>query len=146
MGDRDETRESPCWPPQEIAKAVAEDDVLLAVNGTGQLLRSGGGVKQGFECDLLSIEPRSPTFCRSTGSIVALTGVRISKKTARRSTVSVIVRWLNLAHGTVVAGATYLGLLITHQSQQGGGRGEFRTIHAFPPPMSPRPAPANDPL
>jgi hypothetical protein len=44
MGDRDETRESPCWPPQEIAKDVAEDDVLLAVNGTGQLLRSGCGV------------------------------------------------------------------------------------------------------
>ena len=44
---------------------------------------------------------------RSTGSIVALTGVRISKKTARRSTLSVIVRWLDLAHGTVVAGATY---------------------------------------
>jgi hypothetical protein len=44
---------------------------------------------------------------RSTGSIVALTGVRKSKKTARRSTVSVIVRWLDLAHGTVVAGATY---------------------------------------
>ena len=107
MRDRDEPRESSCWPPHEITNDVAEDDVLLAVNGTGQLLRSGGGVKQGFECDLLSIEPRSPTFCRSTGSIVALTGVRISKKTARRSTVSVIVRWLDLAHGTVVAGATY---------------------------------------
>jgi hypothetical protein len=44
---------------------------------------------------------------RSSGSIVALTGVRISKKTARRSTVSAIVRWRDLAHGTVVAGATY---------------------------------------
>jgi hypothetical protein len=46
-------------------------------------------------------------YCSSSGSIVDLTGVRISKKTARRSMVSALVRWLDLAHGTVLAGATH---------------------------------------
>src|ERR1035438_4263852 len=74
---------------------------------------------------------------RSTGSIVALTGVRKSKKTARRSTVSVIVRWLDLAHGTVVAGATYpVSIRFTYHSTSRSRAGEGVNSERFPPPTA----------
>jgi transposase len=78
------------WSQHSIAEAVG-----VSPSTVGRVWRAHG------------LKPHLIKRFRSTGSIVALTGVRKSKKTARRSTVSVIVRWLDLAHGTVVAGATY---------------------------------------
>src|SRR6202165_1054869 len=62
MHDGHNADEPPRWTPQQITDAIAQSDVALAVNRTGNLLHRFDIRKQRLELYLLAIGLGSPLF------------------------------------------------------------------------------------